>query len=96
MSKHDKPAYPFVAGPQDQYAEPFIDEGLTRRELFAAMAMQGILASGASPGTAMFPKPPPELALDQWLGIMSEFYGDALCAVLDGEPPPALDAEEDA
>ena len=37
----DKPAFP--VGPQDRFVEP--DTGLTRRELFAAMAMAGISAN---------------------------------------------------
>lgn len=43
----DKLAYPVPAVPTHSPGQP----GLTRRELFAAMAMQGILASEGSFGT---------------------------------------------
>jgi hypothetical protein len=56
-----------------------------RRE-FAAMAMQGILASGASPGdSAMFPKPPTTVGLDAWLAATAIDYADALIAALESE-----------
>jgi hypothetical protein len=48
--KDDKPAYPFAFDEMDVNRSSF---GLTRRELFAAMAMQGILS--ACPTTVEFP-----------------------------------------
>ncbi len=44
--KHDKPAYPIPLFAGEQLAGGIDADGLTRRELFAAMAMQGVL-SGA-------------------------------------------------
>lgn len=41
MNAEDRPAFPLAV--PEQFT--FIETGLTRRELFAAMAMQGILAS---------------------------------------------------
>ncbi len=59
----------FPTGPQDQYAEPY--PGLTRRELFAAMAMQGMLSS-----------PNPYVRGDE-LAQTALYYTDALIAELD-------------
>ncbi len=42
----NEPAFPMMFSPNDGFAEPTWTEGLTRRELFAAMAMQGLLAGG--------------------------------------------------
>lgn len=43
MSNANKPAFPFIV--QDISKCQAHDGGLTKRELFAAMAMQGMLAS---------------------------------------------------
>lgn len=46
----DKPAFPSVAeGGDSSELYPEIHYGLMRRELFAAMAMQGLLSSGLWP-----------------------------------------------
>lgn len=39
----DEPAYPSLA--QDPWGKGYMAGGLTKRELFAAMAMQGLLAA---------------------------------------------------
>ena len=48
----DKPAYPRVVSLHDRDGNEFVEEthGLTRRELFAAIAMQGMLAGGGCIG----------------------------------------------
>jgi hypothetical protein len=64
--------------PNDLAYEPAtMPEGLTKRELFAAMAMQGSL--GGVPGNHLVP---PNLARQ------SVDYADALLAALAKEPQP--------
>ncbi len=65
MSKADEPAFPFkrVNGPDDF--------GLTKREYFAAMAMQGMLANGKA---------------FSWLATEAVDHADALMAALERKP----------
>jgi len=74
MTKHDDPAAPVVA------AEPsvwYVSPGLTKREHFAAMMLQGLLACSAVTG-----------ARDD-LANESVRYADALIAALKPIPTPA-------
>ena len=66
----DKPAFPFPYRADD----PDINAGLTQRELFAAMAMQGFIANGPPSGIGE--------AIDV-LVATSVAVADALCAELD-------------
>lgn len=49
----NEPAMPFVAGDQNNPDDRAICEGLTIRQHFAAMAMQGYIAGGGSANEAM-------------------------------------------
>ena len=55
MKNSDKPAYPFI-DPE------FTAEGLTKREYFAAMAMQGMVSNDFRGTTSQFAKIAIELA----------------------------------
>lgn len=45
MENRNQPAFPFVAGDQSNVDDRVVCEGLSKRELIAAMAMQGLLAN---------------------------------------------------
>ncbi len=56
MENSKQSAFPVISEEKDKYDSPFDDiksYGLTKRELFAAMAMQGILAGGSNERSTM-------------------------------------------
>lgn len=78
----DKPAFPYCYGVfrTESGAQRFVEVGLARRELFAAMAMQGILAG--LPPTANY-------CVSESVRTAIE-HADALCAGVDKAAPPPL------
>ena len=78
----DKPAFPLNNGNYDQHgfciSPP--DNGLTRRELFAAMAMPAIIR--------LSDYDPPDSPANVDVVAKAVRYADALIAELDREPTP--------
>ena len=86
----DCPAFPvstLIGGHQDS-ERTWQFPGLTKRELFAAMAMQGLLAgSGEQPFHSEDGKPATTMADNYRYGAhLAVSYADALIAALNAEP----------
>lgn len=75
MKNADMPASPVQGFTADQY---FLHAGLTKRELFAAMAMQGFIASDHANGS--------EKRLNEDNAAMAIEAADALLAELEPKP----------
>jgi len=71
------PAFPIPLNPGEPYREHAACDGLTKRELIAAMAMQGLLASGRSSS--------PEVANDAV--VNADALLDILTVAPTSEPP---------
>ena len=92
MNKADEPAFPIVADPK------FISygTGLTKREYFAAMAMQGITSNGVM--LAAMQEIGKESGMSEPSGIavtvrMSVIFADALILALNRKESKNADAE---
>lgn len=72
---HGGPAYPIPLNPGETYTSHGVFDGLTKRELFAAMAMQGF---AADPGITE--------ARPEALAAGAVRWADALLAELAKEP----------
>jgi len=77
MNNSDMPAMPLSAGAMEAMEEGWGDKysGLTKREHFAAMAMQGIIASGNLRGKRE--------GLSEGVSRVAIEYADALLAELE-------------
>jgi len=67
MENQDKPAYPTIHQNSDGTLDYSLNQGLTKREYFAGLAMQGLLATSGKLSTN-----------SKWLSEASIRYADEL------------------
>ena len=88
MSKSDRndPAFPTEI--TEQNAPNWTMPGMSRRDFFAAFALQGLLASEVD-GNGLIPMPvKPQKTIERSAAITACKYADAALAELDGTPDP--------